>query len=232
MDIETYFKLGETIFSNGILDYYHKIGLSDEECIVFLQLQAFKQKGNLFPLPEELAQKTGKAVEVIYRILNQLQEKKIICLETMTNKDNVKYDQYNLMGFFEQLTQFLEQKQKQTHHVKQKEQIQHLYATFEREFSRPLSPFEVEDIVQWLEEDQYSPEIILLALKEAVLNQAYNFRYIDRILLNWKKKKIETKQDVLNEQKKRKRALEEKQEPSKEEFPSITFVPWLKKEDE
>ena len=38
-------------------------------------------------------------------------------------------------------------------------------------------------IGQWLNTDHYSPELIRLALREAVLNQAYSLKYIDRILL-------------------------------------------------
>ena len=41
-----------------------------------------------------------------------------------------------------------------------------------------------------------------IALKEAVLNQVYNFNYIDRILRNWEKKNIKTAQDVKREQEK------------------------------
>ena len=37
-------------------------------------------------------------------------------------------------------------------------------------------------IGQWLNTDHYSPELIRLALREAVLNQAYSLKYIDRIL--------------------------------------------------
>ena len=40
--------------------------------------------------------------------------------------------------------------------------------------------------------DQHSPEIIKAALKEAVLADKVNLRYIDRILIEWKKRNIKT----------------------------------------
>ena len=40
-----------------------------------------------------------------------------------------------------------------------------------KKFGRPLSPIELEMIGQWLNTDHYSPELIRLALREAVLNQ-------------------------------------------------------------
>ena len=43
---------------------------------------------------------------------------------------------------------------------------------------------------------EFSQELIVLALKEATYNGANNLRYIDKILYEWKKKGIKTKEDV------------------------------------
>ena len=75
---------------------------------------------------------------------------------------------------------------------------------FEQEFGRPLSASEFQRIGQWLEEDHYQPEIIKLALREAVLNQAYSFNYVDRILLSWERKNLKTKQENRGRSKKKK----------------------------
>ena len=52
-----------------------------------------------------------------------------------------------------------------------------------------------------------SEEILKLALKEATYNGVSNFRYIDRIIHEWNKKGIKTREDVLknNEEFKRKK---------------------------
>lgn len=81
------------------------------------------------------------------------------------------------------------------------DEIKQLYQGFEKEFGRPLSPIELEMIGQWLNTDHYSPELIRLALREAVLNQAYSLKYIDRILLAWERKNITTKEQVAADQK-------------------------------
>lgn len=75
-----------------------------------------------------------------------------------------------------------------------------MYQLFEQEFGRPLSSIEFQRIGQWLEEDHYQPEILKLALREAVLNQAYSFNYVDRILLSWERKNLRTKQQVEEDQ--------------------------------
>lgn len=75
-------------------------------------------------------------------------------------------------------------------------QRQAVFQSIEQEFGRTLSPIEMESISQWLDIDHYSPELIQLALKEAVLNQVYNLKYMDRIISNWYKKNLKTPAQV------------------------------------
>src|SRR5699024_12025362 len=67
-----------------------------------------------------------------------------------------------------------------------------IFILFEQEFGRPLSPFEIETINAWLDEDNIIPALIKAALRESVLMGKLNFRYIDRILCEWKHKGIHT----------------------------------------
>lgn len=71
-----------------------------------------------------------------------------------------------------------------------------VFNAIEKEFGRPLSPIELETIGGWLDEDDYVPELVVLALREAVLNQAYSLKYMDKILLSWERKNIRTAVDV------------------------------------
>ena len=50
---------------------------------------------------------------------------------------------------------------------------------------------EYEIIMKWIEEG-FREEIILEALKEAILNDVRSLRYIDRILIEWRNKKLDT----------------------------------------
>ena len=51
---------------------------------------------------------------------------------------------------------------------------------------------ECESLAMWIDEDGQSPDIIKAALSESVISDKLNFRYIDRILFDWKKNGIET----------------------------------------
>ena len=61
---------------------------------------------------------------------------------------------------------------------------------------------EYEIINAWLEHN-YSEELIIGALKEAVYNGVRNLRYIDKILYEWNKKGFKTMNDVNNHLEKR-----------------------------
>ena len=78
-----------------------------------------------------------------------------------------------------------------------------IYAKFEEQFGRTLSSMEYEIINGWLSQE-FSEEIILLALKEAAYNNVSNLKYIDVILYEWRKKKINSKEDLIKDKTARK----------------------------
>ena len=86
-----------------------------------------------------------------------------------------------------------------------------IYDVFETELGRTLSPIEYELVGEWLNDN--TEEILKLALREATYNGVSNFRYIDRIIHEWKKKGIKTRDDVIkNNEEFRKNKSEKKQE--------------------
>jgi DNA replication protein len=90
------------------------------------------------------------------------------------------------------MIQFMLEKTKQATIQSNKEDEINLYTIFEQEFGRPLSPFECETLGMWMDQDHHDPTIIKAALREAVISGKLNFRYIDRILFEWKKNGIKT----------------------------------------
>lgn len=59
-------------------------------------------------------------------------------------------------------------------------------------FSRPLSPYEIETLNQWIDVDQHDYTLIRAALDEAYSHDKLSFKYVDGILLNWKKNNVTT----------------------------------------
>ncbi len=71
-----------------------------------------------------------------------------------------------------------------------------LYSIFEQEFGRPLTPLECTQIVHWCKDEGYSEELIVEALRRAVLRGVFNLNYIDRILSRWARHNLRTPREV------------------------------------
>lgn len=85
-----------------------------------------------------------------------------------------------------------------------------IFSVFENELGRLLSPMELEQIKEWVTTYK-NDELIISALKEAVLNGVNNFRYIDVILNEWNKKGYKSREDIIkdkNNYRKKKSSIE------------------------
>src|SRR5699024_3560993 len=98
-----------------------------------------------------------------------------------------------------------------------------IFILFEQEFGRPLSPFEIETITVWLDEDLIQPSLIKAGLRESVLMGKLNFRYIDRILREWQKKEIKSLKKKKKEIKRFKKNNQQKNKKKKKEIHSINL---------
>ncbi|MFV0557634.1 MAG: DnaD domain protein [Enterococcus sp.] len=209
--LKDFLESGQTVLSNLILINYHRLGMTNDEFLFWLQLYRHHQVGEDFPDLAQIANDMGMDQGRILQLLNGLVQKQIIAIETVSDANGRQKDGYRFDLIFEKLavlqTQLAEKQREQT----QEDKVTTLFKTFEEEFGRALSPLQYQRIAQWLEDDQYAPEIILLALKEAVLNQKYNFNYIDSILLNWERNNINTPQLVDEQRKRRKREIMQKE---------------------
>ena len=77
---------------------------------------------------------------------------------------------------------------------------------------------ECQVIKGWVD-DNFSHELILEALKEAIYNGATSLRYIETVLYTWRKKGYKTKQDVI--------ASKDRMRESKKEEKEVFYYDWL-----
>ena len=66
-----------------------------------------------------------------------------------------------------------------------------IFDVVQREFGRVLSPIELEILNEWLAKN-YSEELILYAVREAILNNAKSLKYVQRILERLESQGIKT----------------------------------------
>lgn len=171
---------------------YKQIGLKETEFVAILQIITFLEEGVSFPTPELLSKRMNLSVSECSELLGHLVRHQFIAIEKKVSDDGIVYEQFSLDPLWQKMYYFL--KTERVENDAQEKQLEEgeLFRRFEEEFSRPLSPIEVETISMWLDEDQHSPALIIAALREAVISGKLNFRYIDRILLEWKRNGIQT----------------------------------------
>ncbi|MGM0166627.1 DNA replication protein [Enterococcus sp. AZ135] len=232
ISLNDYLAGGETTISNLLLQNYTKLGLNTIEFMLWLQLYAAHQAGDNFPDLTRIAKNMGETTEKVYESLNNLVEKTFVTLETEMDEHGRQSDRYNLLPAFDKLAVLKEQERFETEEKNDLAAQKKMLRSFEQEFGRPLSPIEYQKIGYWLNEDHYSPALIELALQEAVLNQAYNFKYIETVLQSWEKKNIRSKAQVEEEQRRRKQILLQKEEQKQtEELPKVSLYNWLERKD-
>ena len=176
--------------------------------MLLLQLEAFKQTNNFFPSDNELSERMNLSPVEISQIIQDLIDKEIIELGQKRDKEGRITNFYDLNLLYQKLDKIIDENDANnddqfnlTSDVEEKRKVnplQELVRQFEIEFGRLLSPIEKQEIAAWLNIDHYNPEIVKLALREAILAQVYNFKYVDRILLNWQRHGLNTPDQIKN----------------------------------
>lgn len=169
----------------NLIKNYKEIGLNEEELAVLLQVYRFMHEGNNFPTPSELTYHLTIKEEECIDILRQLMTKHVLTINESDNEYDKLSESYSLNPLWEKL--FNNNKKETT-----MDNDPSIFILFEQEFGRPLSPFEIETVNVWLDEDKIKPSLIKAGLRESVLMGKLNFRYIDRILREWKRKGIKS----------------------------------------
>lgn len=175
---------GNLIVPKLLLTKYKELNINEKELIVLIYLL------NDTPIfnPKKISTELDIELMNILEIISNLTNKDLLKIEVV-KVGNIREEHVNLELLYNKLAFFVVNEE-----VKVSEKT-NLFDLFEKEFGRTLSPIEYEIIKGWSESD-FSDEIIICALKEAVYNGVFRLNYIDKILFEWKKKGIKTKEDV------------------------------------
>lgn len=198
---ERFLQSGTTSISNLIITNYRKLGMTEKELVIFLNLQMYSEQGNQFPMVQDIANNTGFDNTEIYDAIQSLIKLGIVELKTVI-ENHQQRDIYSLTPVFKRLQTLFQQEESSNAEQKLMSDTEELFKKIEVEFGRPISPIEQETVHQWIDDDHYSIKLIELALREAVLNQAYSLKYMDRILISWEKSNIKTAEQLQERRKK------------------------------
>lgn len=179
-DIKKEFLKKDFIINTNIVKTISNLDITIKE---FMLLLYFININNSLDL-KDIKDKIGLDDEDILNTYSSLLTKKLISV-SLVKTNGLSSEVINLDMFYDKLIM----------NTKTEEVSTDIYSKFESEFGRVLSPIEYETINRWLSSG-VKEDLILSALKEAVVSGACNLRYIDKIIYSWTKKgKSEEKED-------------------------------------
>ncbi|MEH7117904.1 DnaD domain-containing protein [Neobacillus vireti] len=227
-NIVAWMQEGNITIPTLLFSEYRNLNLHETELVLLLNIITFIEKGNEFPTPEELTARMTISIAECNDMLRKLIQKGFIEIMDQYSNEGIRFEKYSVNPLWEKLVDRFLLKDQVTKQVEKNNEETDVYTCFEKEFGRPLSPFECESLGMWMDDDHHDPVIIKAALREAVMSGKLNFRYIDRILFEWKKNGIRTIEQAKNHGRKFRQKQTEKT-PSKENAhqPSVPFYNWL-----
>lgn len=222
----TWLQEGNVSIPSFLFVHYAEMGLDEQELILLMQLQHFQKQGNLFPTPNEISERMSFSPAECMNILRKLMQKGFLEIKEEPTTDAVLSERYSLLPLQEKIVAHFLLKQKRQNVKNEQEEEKSLYTIFEQEFGRPLSPFECETLGMWIDNDSHSSAVIKAALREAVISGKLNFRYIDRILFEWKKNGIKTVEQAKSYSEKF-RSSQRREKPSEPKAQQVSIYNWL-----
>ena len=185
---------GSTSVPNALLQNYRKLQLTADECLLIAWLMQRHPEESFVIDVRATCIQFGIDERQLFSIIQHLMDRQVLEIKQREAKDGKKVDYYSFKPLLRQLEVLFKQSSFSVEKMSQKDV--NVLALIEQEFNRQLSGFEIEMISGWIHKDKYPQELIVAALKEAILNQAHNVKYIDRILLAWKNKGIKSAQQL------------------------------------
>lgn len=166
-----------------LFEHYKKIGLNENEVMIILVIDHLLEQKNKFITADLLSLKMSLSTSEIDKILVKLINRNY--LEYITSKQSIKTSLEPLRKkLYNEFQKTLAKEQEANNSKIRNATLKNIYAIFEKELSRTLSPLEFSMISEWLNYG-YSEEMIINALKEALSKKRKSFRSIDKILLSW-----------------------------------------------
>ena len=181
-------KTNNIVIPSYLLKTYKKLNISEKELIFLSYLITFNDK-ILFDI-NKFSISTSLSIPEIMELIDSLTSKNIITMVTDKKETGMIREYLDISSLYDKIIVMIlnesETESKETSTI---------YDVIEKEFGRCLSPIEYETIKGWLDSN-ISEDLIKEALKEAILNGVNNLKYIDKVLVEWKRKGYNNKSDV------------------------------------
>jgi len=199
---------GATAVPNLLLRHYRRIGLTDQEMMLVIQLMRLRvEEGLLNPEAGHLTECTGLSPAEVELATRALLEKGFLGRSRYYDTRSAEVvEGYDFGPLFTKLAAVwaglkMEEELEARRLMEEAasgdllpKDEKSIYLAFEKEFGRLFTPIEIEKIKQWLAE--VSPVLVMEALRQAVLRGKHNLKYIDSIIIEWQKNNLRTVEEI------------------------------------
>ena len=166
-----------------LLENYKKLKISENELATIFVIDHLIAQGNPFVTADLLSLKMSLDVKEIDKILASLLKKKMLEYVTTGKKTATTLDPLKQKLYSEfQLNLRMEEEQKKKSKVG--EELENIYASFQKLLNRSLSPVEISRIREWVSYG-FTDEQIINALKDALSKGKKSLNSVDKILLSY-----------------------------------------------
>ncbi len=211
-ELEKLLKDRPIILPRYLFNYYLRLGITAEELIILIFI--IDRGDKTVYDPEAISNALGLDKYKVMELLNNLNEKKIISISVEKNSDGKSEEYISLDLLYKKITNLLIDRQDDDKDLDNND----IFSIFENEFGRTISSMECQIIKGWID-DNFSHELIMEALKEAIYNGVTSLRYIEKILYDWRKKGYKNKKDIMD--------AKNKYRESKKEVKDVFYYDWL-----
>ena len=169
-----------------------KLGITGDEVLVLIFI--INMGPRVLYDPEMISKGTGINRIRVLEVINGLISKGILAIVVKKNGSSKKMEEFISTDLFYEKMRGVLLGGTNRANGKREEQTD-LFSMFEKEFGRTLSSMEYEIIRGWVSDDMPS-DLVREALREATYNGVSNLRYIEKIILDWKKRGYKRVKDI------------------------------------
>ena len=169
-----------------------KLGITGDEVLVLIFI--INMGPRVLYDPEMISKGTGINRIRVLEVINGLISKGILAIVVKKNGSSKKMEEFISTDLFYEKMRGVLLGGTNRANGKREEQTD-LFSMFEKEFGRTLSSMEYE-IIRGLVSDDMPSDLVREALREATYNGVSNLRYIEKIILDWKKRGYKSVKDI------------------------------------
>ncbi|MFW5794420.1 MAG: DnaD domain protein [Bacillota bacterium] len=206
----------KNLIEDNLLDFdklikknYRHIGLTEVEAFFIMELNALKQKGIKSLNPNNLTKNMSLSETDVTDLLDSMMQRNYLSFEINEDKNGKMTESFSLDQTIKKVIDYYKRRinnkiinTKKEHDTDENE----IADILETQLQRQLKPLEVEIIIKWIKEYNYSKAEIKDAIIDAVKAGKISISYIDGILL---KKKQNNESKVIKTNRKKSKVLKD-----------------------